>query len=73
MGGEGARQGQPPAFAAGQHADRCVGLLGAEQEVFHVTDNVAGLAADRHRVAAAAGQRLRSVLGAGCSECLARR
>ncbi len=56
--GEGARQGQPAALAARQHADRGVGLLGAEQEVLHVADDVAVLAADRDRVAGAAGQRL---------------
>jgi hypothetical protein len=57
-----ARQGEPGPLAAGQHADRGAGLLRAEQEVLHVADHVSALATDRHRIAAAAGQRLRQTL-----------
>jgi hypothetical protein len=49
-------------LAAGQHADRGAGLLRAEQEILHVADHVSAVAADRHRIAAAAGQRLRQTL-----------
>ena len=62
-----AGQRQPAALAAGQHADRRARLLGREQEVLHVADHVPALAADRHRVAAPAGQRVgqASVAGPG--------
>jgi hypothetical protein len=51
--GEGAGKGKPSTLAAGQHADRGPGLRGAEQEILHVTDHMAALAADGHGVAAA--------------------
>ena len=41
-----ARQHEPAALAARQLADRRAGLLGREQEVLHVADDVAALAVD---------------------------
>ena len=35
------RERQPPALAAGQHADRRARLFRAEQEVLHVADDMA--------------------------------
>ena len=57
--GEGTSQGEPGPLAARQYADRGASLLGAEQEVLHVADHMAAFAAYRHRIAAAAGHRLR--------------
>src|ERR1700730_11906951 len=59
---EGAGKGKPGALAAGQHADWGAGLLGAEQEIFHVADHMAALAADGHGVSAAAGECLSQAL-----------
>ena len=58
MAGEGTGKNKPGPFAAGQHADRGTGLLGAEQEVLHIPDHMAALAGDRHRVSAATGKCL---------------
>ena len=52
------RQHQPAALAAGQLAERRARLLGREQEILHVADDVPRLAADHDGVAAAAGQRV---------------
>src|SRR3984893_9981415 len=60
--GEGPSKGKPGALAAGEHADRSAGLVGAEQEILHVADHMAALAADRHGVAAAASKCLSQAL-----------
>jgi hypothetical protein len=49
---------QPAALAAGQRLHRRARLLGAEEEVLHVADDVAALAADDDRVAAPAGEHV---------------
>ena len=54
----GARQHQPPAFAARQHADGGARLRRYEQEILHIADHMARLAVDRDEIAAAAGQRI---------------
>ena len=56
--GERAGQHQAAALAARQRAQRRARLQRREQEILHVAHDVLGLAADRHRVAPAAGQRL---------------
>ena len=65
LAGQRHGQHQPAAFAAGEHADGGAGLLGPEQEILHVADDVALLAADEHLVAGAAGQRFARASPAG--------
>jgi hypothetical protein len=55
---EGAGKGQPGALAAGQHADGGASLLGAEQEILHVSDHMAALTLYCHGVATSTGKRL---------------
>jgi hypothetical protein len=50
------RKSQAPALAARQFSDRRPRLLGPEQEVFHVADDVTALIIDGQIVAAAASQ-----------------
>ena len=56
--GERAGEHQPSALAAGERLHRRPRLLGAEEEVLHVADDVARLAADDDRIAASVGQRV---------------
>ena len=51
-------QHQPAALPARQHAHRRIRLLWSEQEILHVADHVARLAADDNPFAVAAGQRV---------------
>jgi len=54
---QSSREQQAAFLAARQRLDGGLRLLGLEQKVPHVADDVAGLAVDDHRIAAPAGER----------------